>query len=250
MTPNNKSKAKSFKEWIFGRGFYISLSMCIIAGIVAVITAANITTPSQQIDAPLVTTPSTTTTTTKPQRTTTTTAPTTTTTTKPAEPSEPVIDTQVPYLSFYLNPVGGKITRFYSSELVYSETMGDYRAHSGVDFEAQVGDTVYAINKGTVTAIYTDAMLGKVVEIDHAHNVIAKYCSVETTLSVGDSVEIGQAVGTLDKIPFEASEQSHLHLQITHNGAIVDPLDLMSKNGTEGDVADEDAFVQYDPNAK
>lgn len=221
--------------------------MCIIAAIVAVIAAANIGNPSQPIDAPLVTQPSATTT--KPSTTTTTTT-VPPTTTKPTETTEPVIDTQVPYSSYYLNPVGGKITKFYSSELVFSETMGDYRTHSGVDFEAQVGETVYAINKGTVTAIYTDAMLGNVVEIDHAHSVIAKYCSVETTLKVGDTVDIGQAVGTLAQIPFEVSEESHLHLEITHNGTIVDPLDLMSKNGTEGDVADEDAFVQYDPNGK
>lgn len=246
MPQNNRSKAKNIREWIFGRGFYISLSMCIIAAIVAVIAASNIGNPSQPIDAPLVTQPSTT----KPSTTTTTTAPPTTTTTKPTEPTEPVIDTQVPYSSYYLNPVGGKITKFYSSELVFSETMGDYRTHSGVDFEAQVGETVYAINKGTVTAIYTDAMLGKVVEIDHAHSVIAKYCSVETALKVGDTVDIGQAVGTLAQIPFEATEESHLHLEITHNGTAVDPLDLMSKNGTEGDVTDEDAFVQYDPSGK
>ena len=246
MPQNNRSKAKNIREWIFGRGFYISLSMCIIAAIVAVIAAANISNPSQPIDAPLVTQPSTT----KPSTTTTTTAPPTTTTTKPTEPTEPVIDTQVPYSSYYLNPVGGKITKFYSSELVFSETMGDYRTHSGVDFEAQVGETVYAINKGTVTAIYTDAMLGNVVEIDHAHSVIAKYCSVETALKVGDTVDIGQAVGTLAQIPFEANEESHLHLEITHNGTTVDPLDLMSKNGTEGDGTDEDAFVQYDPSGK
>lgn len=245
MPQNNKSKAKNFKEWIFGRGFYIALSSCIIAAIIAIISIASVGTKSQPIDAPLVSQQ--TTTTTKPSSNTTTSAKATTTA---PNPSEIVIDTQVPYSSYYLNPVGGKVTKFYSSELVFSETMGDYRAHSGVDFEADVGETVYAINTGTVKAIYTDAMLGKVVEIDHAHNVIARYCSVETTLKIGDAVTIGQPIGTLEQIPCEAVEESHIHLEITHNGALVDPIDLMSKNGTEGDVKDEDAFVQYQPNAK
>ena len=244
MPQNNKSKAKNIRELIFGRGFYIALSVCIIAAVVAIISIASTRTQTQPIDAPLATpqTSSTSTTTTA-----TTTAPTTT---KAPTPSEIVIDTQLPYSSYYLNPVGGKVTKFYSAELVFSETMGDYRTHGGVDFEAQVGETVYAINTGTVTAIYTDALLGDVVEIDHAHNVIAKYCAVETTLKIGDKISIGQPVGTLAVIPCEAVQESHLHLEITHNGELVDPLDLMSKNGTEGDVSDEDAFVQYQPNGK
>ena len=246
MPRNNKSKAKNIRELIFGRGFYIAVSVCVVAAIVAVVSVATMENKSQPIDAPLVTQPQITTT--KPSSTTATTS--VSTTLKPSAPSEIIIDTQVPYSSYYLNPVGGKVTKFYSSELVFSETMNDYRTHSGVDFEAQVGEAVYAINKGTVTAIYEDVLLGKVVEIDHAHNVIAKYCAVETTLNVGDTVNIGQKVGVLGKIPSEASEESHLHLEIYHNGTLVDPIDLMSKNGTEGDVPDEDAFVQYYPNGK
>lgn len=245
--PQNNRKAKNIRELIFGRGFYIALSVCIVAAIVAIISAAISQNQSQPIDAPLVTANPQTTTTSNTSVT--TTAPVTTTE-KPSVPSDIVIDTQVPYSSYYLNPVGGKVTKFYSSELVFSETMNDYRTHSGVDFEADVGETVYAINKGTVTAVYDDVLLGKVVEIDHAHNVIAKYCAVETTLTVGDTVNIGQSIGTLGKIPLEAKEESHLHLEITHNGVLVDPIDLMSKNGTEGDVSDEDAFVQYQPNEK
>ena len=246
MPQNNKNKLKNIRELIFGRGFYIALSVCLIAAIIAIISIASISTKSEPIDAPLV---SQQTSTTKPRNNTTT---STTPTTVPTPPStgEIVIDTQVPYSSYYLNPVGGKVTKFYSSELVFSETMGDYRTHSGVDFEAQSGETVYAINTGTVTAVYSDALLGSVVEIDHAHNVIAKYCAVETTLKIGDKVTIGQPVGTLAAIPFESNEASHLHLEITHNGALVDPLDLMSKNGNEGEVSDEDAFVQYQPNVK
>lgn len=245
MPKNNKSKVKNIRELIFGRGFYIALSVCIIAAMVAIISLANIGTKSQPIDAPLVSQQTTATTTSSAATTTTTTVAT-----KAPAPSEIVIDTQVPYSSYYLNPVGGKVTKFYSSELVFSETMGDYRTHCGVDFEAEIGESVYAINKGTVTAVYTDALLGKVVEIDHAHNVIAKYCSVESALKIGDTVTIGQPIGTLEKIPCEATEESHVHLEITHNGALVDPIDLMSKNGTEGDVPDEDAFIQYQPNAK
>ncbi|MBR5774510.1 MAG: M23 family metallopeptidase [Clostridia bacterium] len=128
--------------------------------------------------------------------------------------------------------------------------MGDYRTHQGVDFEAQSGQTIYAINKGTVVAVYSDELLGNVVEIDHAHNVVARYCGVETTLEIGDTINIGQAIGKLSQIPLEAGEESHLHLEIIHNGKAVDPIDLMSKNGTEGDVADEDAFVQHQPNGK
>ena len=247
MSQNSKRKAKNIKELIFGRGFYVALSVCVVAAIVAAVAISGGQSISEPIDAPLITTNPQSTTTTLQSTTTTTTSPSTT---KPTAPSELVIDTQVPYSSFYLNPVGGRILKFYSDELVFSETMGDYRTHSGVDFEAQPDETVYAINKGTIIAVYEDDLLGKVVEIDHAHNVIAKYCSVETSLRVGDEIGIGQPIGTLAVIPLESGEESHLHLEITYNGTLVDPIDLMSKNGTEGDVRDEDAFVQYYPNGK
>ena len=245
MPQKNKAKSRKLRDLIFGRGFYAALSVLIIASIIAVWSASYNQNQSQPIDAPLVST-----TTSSKGSTTLTTTTTTTTTAKPSAPSEIVIDTQVPYSSFYLNPVGGKVLKFYSTELVYSQTMGDYRAHSGVDFLAKAGDTVYAINKGTVIAVYEDAMLGQVVEIDHAHNVVARYCSVSSALKVGDTVGIGQPIGTLEQIPCEALEESHVHLEIMHNGALVDPIDLMSKNGTEGDVPDEDAFVQYQPSEK
>lgn len=67
----------------------------------------------------------------------------------------------------YIKPVDGTITKQWSGEdLVWSETLGDYRVHTGCDIAAAVGSKVRAMADGEVSDIYCDDLLGYVVEID------------------------------------------------------------------------------------
>lgn len=140
-------------------------------------------------------------------------------------------DTNIPYKSFYKYPCQEASIFGYSQELVKNETMGDYRAHTAIDFKCAAGGKVCAVNDGLVLSVSKDNLLGKVIEIDHGGKLVARYCGMDTVnVSKGDYVTIGQDLGTLGKVPFEADSESHLHFETKLNGKYVDPLAVMGKS--------------------
>lgn len=140
-------------------------------------------------------------------------------------------ETNTPYKSFYKYPCEETVIFGYSEELVKNETMGDYRSHTAVDFKCASGAKISAINDGLVLSVKKDNLLGKVVEIDHGGKLVAKYCGLDTVnVSEGDYVTIGQTLGTLGSVPFEADSESHLHFETAIDGKNVNPLDVMAKS--------------------
>ena len=138
-----------------------------------------------------------------------------------------------PYTDYYCLPFGSEIIKDYSNmNPVYSKTMGDWRTHNGIDFSGEAGGAVVAIGYGEVIAIFDDAIFGTCVLIDHGNGVTAKYCGLnKDTLTVQEnsSVDMEAVIGYLGEIPGEKMEGAHLHFEITHNGEIVEPLELMGK---------------------
>ena len=150
--------------------------------------------------------------------------------TRAEESTMPLSESNTPYKSFYQYPLNEAVINSYSEELVKNETMGDYRSHTAVDFEAQQGAEVRSVNDGIVLDVYNDSMLGMVVEIDHGGKLVARYCGLDSvSVSKGDEVKIGQQLGTLGAVPFEASLDSHLHFETRLDGKYVDPLSVMGK---------------------
>ena len=122
-------------------------------------------------------------------------------------------------------PVEGKIFFAYSGdELVYNRTLDDWRTHNGVDISATKDEPVRAGADGTVKNIYTDGLLGTVVEVDHGE-FTARYCGLTPDLYVkaGDKVTRGQNLGTVGEVDMEVSEQPHLHLEIVTGGRTANP---------------------------
>ncbi|MCR4925014.1 MAG: M23 family metallopeptidase [Clostridiales bacterium] len=141
-------------------------------------------------------------------------------------------DTNKPFESLYVYPVSGAVIKDYSDgELVYSKTMDDWRTHDGIDFQADKGTQVKAINDGIVLSVYSDALWGNVVEIDHGAGLVAKYCGLQSEAQVkaGDKVAINSVIGAVDVIPCEQDEGYHLHLTIEIGSTLVDPLEAMGK---------------------
>lgn len=151
-------------------------------------------------------------------------------TTKAEDATMPLSESNTPYKSFYQYPLDEVVINSYSEELIKNETMGDYRSHTAVDFGAEQGAEVRSVNDGIVLDVYNDSMLGMVVEIDHGGKLVARYCGLDSvSVSKGDEVKIGQQLGTLGAVPFEASLDSHLHFETRLDGKYVDPLSVMGK---------------------
>lgn len=71
------------------------------------------------------------------------------------------VDAAADVLPDFIAPVPGAVIKGYSTSVpVYSQTMDDYRVHSGVDLAASIGDNVYAAATGTVGAVWEDPMNG------------------------------------------------------------------------------------------
>lgn len=124
-----------------------------------------------------------------------------------------------------------EIPKAYSAGApVYSETMKDWRIHTGMDQKAESGEEVYACGNGQVKRTYTDRMLGNVIEIEHGDYEFF-YCGLGENFLVkeGDTVTKGQAIGTVTAVPFEAAEEAHLHLEVRRDGIYVDPESILKK---------------------
>lgn len=231
-TSNNKSNKKETKSV---RALFSVVCLCIISLGLIVYFSTNTKPKNNTVNQPTTIVETTEVQHAVTIKETTTAKPTTTkqTTTKPTT-TKPVsmeqTDTNTPFKSFYKYPLGDAVVRGYSEELSFDDTMGDYRAHTAVDFVGKEDEGVVAINDGIVLSVTTDNMYGIVVEIDHGGKLVAKYCGLKsTTVKKGSYVTIGQKIGTLGKIPCEAKEKPHLHLETRLDKKIVNPLDAMSK---------------------
>lgn len=124
-----------------------------------------------------------------------------------------------------------KIQKEYSEEVVYSETMGDYRVHTGVDFSADIGDSVEAMCDGVVESIYKDSMYGYVIKVTNG-NFSVLYCGMDESVccTEGESIERGYVIGTVGEIPCESKDESHLHIEVHVGDTAIDPLMVIDAN--------------------
>lgn len=234
-----------FGDFMAGKGFYIVLFLCVAAiGIsgyylfsslgsdpaATVAGAAQVTvtpTPAPEHSAPVVVTPVKPT---VPPAPSPTAAPSAEASAAPAATPKP---TPVPTAAVYTWPVKGAIVGNYSPDTqLFSETMGDWRTHSGVDISAELGAQVKADAGGTVEAIEQDYFMGTTLTIDHGNGMKSVYSNLAElpTVKVGDSVITGAIIGAVgNTAKAESREAPHLHLEMTKDGVSVDPLEYLPK---------------------
>ncbi len=250
----NKNYVKSILQFAEEKGFYIILGLCVVAigvsGYVLFFTGDGGLAQGEQIALedpvtnPVPTAPV---------------MPTTVPVQTPTEPPvevdipEPPIDvpvvspTEIPIDSAevsttvssaigvsvpaYVAPVEGDVIKAFSSgDLVYDETMGDWRTHRGTDFACEAGTEVVAIADGTVSGVFVDPLMGNCVTIAHQNKLVSMYCGLEanTVLVVDKKIKAGQPVGALGtSLIAESAQPSHLHLEVTRDGTHIDPMSLI-----------------------
>ena len=228
-----------FKERIgdlmAGKGFYIVLLLCVaaigISGYYLYTTFQNVAPVSGPVS--VTVTPPAVTQTAAPVKPT---VPAATVTPRPtkAQPVASAAPTPAPTqqaADFFTWPVKGEVLSAYSGgALVYSETMGDWRTHDGLDIAAETGINVLAAADGTVVDVVNDALLGTVVTIDHGAGLTSSYAGLTETPSVetGDTVGAGQVIGMVgDTAVGESALASHLHFSMAVDGVAVDPMDYL-----------------------
>lgn len=143
----------------------------------------------------------------------------------PAQASDSGEAVNAPAPSF-ARPVEGQISQAYSGdELVYNETLKDWRTHNGVDIACAADATVKSAVAGTVCNIYEDGMWGQIVEVE-AGELTWRYAGLDAAslqVAVGDAVGVGQTLGKIGEVMAETAAGPHLHLEVLKGGNRVDP---------------------------
>lgn len=138
--------------------------------------------------------------------------------------------------SAMVRPLNGEVINAYSDgELVKSKTLNVWKTHDGVDIAGAMDEKVKSMTGGTVTRVYDDQMLGACVIIDHGSGLEAYYCNLSKDIPVaeGQSVSAGTVIGAVgDTAANEISEAPHLHFAVKKNGEWIDPIALISGEGS------------------
>jgi len=125
----------------------------------------------------------------------------------------------------------GSVTKQYSETAVFSQTMKDHRAHTGCDFAAKEGENVYAMCDGKVKNISVSELYGVIVEVE-SPGFSVYYCGLSNELNIekGDTISAGDTLGTVGQIPSESADESHIHIEIRVGKKLIDPLSVINKD--------------------
>lgn len=128
-------------------------------------------------------------------------------------------------------PCNGEIlTDFSIDALVFSQTMDDWRIHTGVDLKGDKGEDIVAIKNGTVQDVYYDEMMGYTVTIKHIDGAISVYSNLENNIPVssGDKVLSGDVIGKIGTSAiFEGEDEPHLHFEVIKDENHINPIEYI-----------------------
>ena len=150
-------------------------------------------------------------------------------------------ETKPPEKLTFVSPVVGSIIKGHSMDTpVFSNTLGEWRVHTGIDIAAEEGSKVYASADGEVSAVYSDPFLGKTVEITHRGGIVSVYSNLSTSdiaVKVGDTVRSGDKIGAVgDTSLSELADEPHLHFGVKVDGVSVNPLDYISEDSKQASL--------------
>jgi len=141
------------------------------------------------------------------------------------EKSEEEAIVETANITSFVKPINGEIINPLSvEELVYSKTLKEWNVHKGTDYEAQLGDEVYAIRKGIIKEINFNYIYGDyiVIEFDGGFEALYSNITVFDALKVGDVLEQGQVIGYVaESFGFEVEEKTHLHFELKRDGEYI-----------------------------
>ncbi len=129
-------------------------------------------------------------------------------------------------------PVKGEVSLEYAMDhLVYSKTLEEWRAHSGIDIAADRGTPVKAAADGVVCDVRNDKFYGITVVIDHENGLKTLYRNLasDETVAVNQKVKQGEVIGSIGNTAMdESAEQPHLHFEVLKDNINEDPTQYLS----------------------
>lgn len=133
----------------------------------------------------------------------------------------------------FIKPCDGIVIKGYSpDELIYSQTMDDWRIHKGVDIACPIGSDVLASEDGVIKSLYYDINHGNCLILECGEYSL-KYCSLSSEYFVkeGQSVAKGELIAkSSDSAMSEICDEPHIHFEMTKNEEAVNPENYIDFN--------------------
>ena len=132
-----------------------------------------------------------------------------------------------------VEPLKGEVLMAFSvDQLVYNETLADWRTHDGVDIRAEAGTPVVSAAAGTVSSVEEAGRMGTTVTVEHQDGYVTTYASLqpETGVLKGDEIAAGAVLGAVGNTSLtEAGWGAHLHFSVSKDGELVDPAEFLGE---------------------
>lgn len=134
-------------------------------------------------------------------------------------------------ISKFTMPVYGDIIlEFAVDKLVYSKTLNEWRAHTGVGISSDRGTPVKAVADGVVSSIKNDPRLGITIIIEHSNDLKTVYANLasDDMVTPNQKVKQGEVIGSVgDTAVFKSADPSHLHFEVLKENQPVDPVEYL-----------------------
>lgn len=89
--------------------------------------------------------------------------------------------------------------------------------HSGIDLLAEVGTSVLAVDRGTVTFVGQEGNYGNLIVINHPGDRQTRYAQLSrVTVKIGEEVNIGDEIGFVGTTGKPDIPQPHLHFEVRY----------------------------------
>ena len=239
LIPDEKNWKNKLSKFFNNKGFYVILAVCIIivAATAIFVTTQNLNSPDTGINSETKIIPGEANADQGEQAKAVTgtvdktgTAKQTTAANTPAKAAVTKPKTTTTVIKFN-RPVDGTIMKEFTKDIYTfseSKTLGDIRAHIGIDFKVDKLTKVRAVADGTVCFV-EDNKNGITVEISHGTTGLkTKYAGLSKEglqdISFGLKVKANEIIGLVgDPIQIECEDGPHLHFEVLKNGKSVDP---------------------------
>lgn len=257
LIPDEKNWKNKLSKFFNNRGFYVILAVCIIivAATAIFVTTQNMNSPDTGINSegkiipgeananqPVQDDPAKAVAAGAATKNSANQSPASSTAKEPAKSSAPAKDktTASSKVLTFIRPVEGDIMKDYTRDVnTFSEskTLGDIRAHSGLDFKVDKLTKVRAVADGTVSLVEDNAN-GITVEITHGTSGLkTRYAGLSKQgledISCGLKVKANEIIGLVgDPIQSECEDGAHLHFEVLKNGKSVDPVPYLKASTT------------------
>ena len=132
----------------------------------------------------------------------------------------------------YIWPLEGEIIREYAKDtLIYSKTLDMWLIHIGIDIKAELGMDIKCIADGKVIAVESNNFYGNIVKIEHEKGYVSIYSNLseDNLPNINEQIKQGDVIGKVGDTAYgEIEEESHLHFEITKDGANINPEEFLN----------------------